>query len=353
MFSILRKIRKLSADPDIAIDLGTANTRPYAVGRGIIADEPSLVPIDQNEAVPERTDTIKPVKRNISALSPLNAGVITDVNATVSLLKPLLKRVRGFSLIRPRALACAPADTSETERKALAEATLRSGVSKVAIIPEPLAAAIGAGIDIGSPYAQMLVDIGDGVTDIAVFQEGHIIKTASIRQACSNLKSAVRDMVLQRYKTLLYNHEAERLMQHIESIHKTVPQKLIAAAGADLEKCRDTEIEISNYEVVAAMEPIISRILRTIEVVLHNLPHEKACEVIESGICLTGGGACIKGMDKLIASRTKFAVRYPEDPLHAVINGAIEMLQYGITIDNWWENVIWPISPSMKIPIDC
>src|SRR5262249_7266062 len=206
--SIILGLRRIIAAPDIAIDLGTANTRLYALGRGMIADEPSIVRMSLEtgrvEAVGRCAVRLRYRNGNASSVSPLRAGVIEDVDAAASLLKPLMWRARRLGLMRPRALACAPTDASEKERAALIEVTRRAGASYVAIAPEPLAAAIGAGLDISSPYAQMVVDIGDGVTDIAVIRSGTLVATSAVRKACSDLHSAILNHVEKKYKVSLY-----------------------------------------------------------------------------------------------------------------------------------------------------
>src|SRR6185436_439371 len=148
-------------------------------------------------------------------VSPLRAGVIADVDAAAALLNPLLKRAKRFGLWRPRVLACAPTSASENERLALVEATRRAGASAVVLAPEPLAAAIGIGMDVGAPYAQMLVDIGDGVTDIAVIRSGELIATSAVRTACSNLIAAVAKLVAKQHDMRLYYQEAQRLIQKV------------------------------------------------------------------------------------------------------------------------------------------
>ena len=172
--SITAGLRKFVAPPDLALDLGTANTRLYAVGHGLIADEPSMIHVQPEtgavEAVGARAAWLACHDPYANSVSPLHAGVVVDVEAATSLLKPFLQRAQRLGFFKPRALACAPTDACKEEREALIEATRRAGASAVVVVPEPLAAAIGAGLDIASPYAQMLVDIGDGVTDIAVWR---------------------------------------------------------------------------------------------------------------------------------------------------------------------------------------
>ncbi|MGH9802310.1 MAG: rod shape-determining protein, partial [Blastocatellia bacterium] len=201
--AITAGLRKLVAPPDLAIDLGTANTRLYALGHGLIANEPSLIRFQQYtgevEAVGAQAAWLSSNDPYSPTVSPLHAGVVADIEAASSLLKPFLKRAQRFGLFKPRVLACAPTDACEEERAALIEAAQRAGASEVYIAPEPLAAAIGAGMDVASHYAQMIVDIGDGVTDIAVVRSGSLILTSAVRTACSDLRNAVAQMVSFRH----------------------------------------------------------------------------------------------------------------------------------------------------------
>ena len=350
MRSLFTKVRRLARDPDLAIDLGTANTRIYASGIGIVAEEPSLVPIhsEKVEAIAHHAFLLP----THGMVAPLRAGVVVDTDAATLLLKSLFQRVRRFGLMRPRILTCAPTDTSEKERNAIAEAAHRAGGAEVAIIPEPWAAAIGAGLDVTSPYAQMLVDIGDGVTDIAILRDGRIIKTAAIRKGCSDLKAALRDMVLEQYAVWLPSREVERLTQDVDAIHHPIPRVITVVTGLHLKTKRTTRLKIHRLEVIVVMEPIVRKILCAIQTTLRKLPPEIACEVFESGICLTGGGSCIRGMDWLIANSTRLEVRTPKDPLRSVINGAIQTLQYGAQSESWWRQVAWPLSPATQTALD-
>jgi rod shape-determining protein MreB len=331
--------RKLAADPDLAIDLGTANTRLYVSGRGLIADEPSIV------KMPDRTRLTKAIGAQAAKLSrpeasaqmvsPLRAGVVADVDAATSLLTPLLRRARRFGLIHPRALACVPTNASDEERAAVVEATRRAGAAAVALAPEPLAAAIGAGLDVGSRYAHMLVDIGDGVTDIAVIRSGELVMTAAVRTACSDLHRAVRQMVAERHGVHLYAREAERLTCRLGAASGDAPAASLIAAGIDCATSGETTIWVSSHEVSEAIAPVIETIVWVVRAAVKDLPANLACEVIESGISLTGGGACLAGMADLIAAETAIDVRPADDPLHAVINGARQMLSVGIATNLW------------------
>ncbi len=337
--AITAGLRKLIAAPDLAIDLGTANTRLYALGHGLIADEPSLIRLQPEtgevEAVGAHAAWLANVDPYSPSVSPLHAGVVADVEAASSLLKPFLKRAHRFGLFKPRVLACAPTDACEEERAALIEAAQRAGASDVYIAPEPIAAAIGAGLDISSQYAQMLVDIGDGVTDIAVIRAGNLILTSAVRTACSDLRNAVSEMVSYRHGVLLFPQEAERLMHLIGANFDYSQEELLVAAGTDWLTGEPLQLCVSSYDLNEAIEPVLDTIVDAIQTTVRKLPEETSCEVIENGICLTGGGAMLQGLPERLAAATSFEVRVAEDPLMAVINGARQMLDVGIATDVW------------------
>lgn len=336
-------LKKIMLRPNIAIDLGTANTRIYASDLGQITEEPSLIRHIRQDTGAHGPDKYISYLNSKLVSMPLRGGVIVDINNAISLLKPLVKRTRK-GLRQPVSLACAPTDSSEKERKLLAEAVLHAGASHVAIIPEVWAAAIGAGIDVDRPCAQVLIDIGEGVTDMAVIRDGRLVFAAAVRTACADLQKAVRTAVIARHKVCLYPAEVERLTHEIVSFSqpRTLPGKPITVAGVDIIKRCEVRVAVDNSEILNALEPVADKILRMIDAGLRKLPARLAGEIVESGICLTGGGACIKGIDRLIAARTKLDVRVGVDPIHSVINGAIQSLQYWQGKKLWWENIDWP-----------
>lgn len=248
----------------------------------------------------------------------------------------------------PITLACAPTDTTENERDLLRKALVNAGASHVSIIPEVFAAAIGAGINIAHTNAQLLIDIGDGVTDMAVFRDGHIIYSSSVRIACSDLQKSIRSAILSKYKMQIYDHEAERLPHEVLSILKSEDHgsESVGVAGIDVIKRRKTNILVNKKDIISSIEPVLNKITKMIEDSLKRLPEKIYCEILESGICLTGGGACIEGMDIIIALKTNMEVRIASDPIHAVINGAIKTLNYWNGKKNWWENIFWPKLPA-------
>lgn len=328
---------------NIAVDLGTANTRVYTPAFGRITEKPSIISlINPKEKTPVSDEYISYLNSRFVSM-PLRGGVIVDIKNAIALLRPLIKRsVRGLK--RPTSLACAPTDTSERERRLLAEAVLNAGASHVAIIPEVWAAAIGAGLDTGLSHAQALIDIGEGVTDMAVIRGGHIIYSSAIRTACSDLQKAVRNSIIKRHRVNLFPSEVERLTHEISSMSRSQPfsGKLITVDGIHIVKRRRVTVEVNSKDIVRAMEPVTHKILSMIGACLQKLPDNVSCEISDSGICLTGGGACIDGIDRLIASRGNLDVRIAPDPIRSVIKGAVQTLQDYEGEKSWWEGIEWP-----------
>lgn len=332
------KLVNLIRDPDVAIDLGTANTRLFASGKGLVADVPTVIEADHDLASARQLSSKEKgvVGHSESSVAPLRGGVITDIQAASTLIGQFLRSTRRFGLGRARAIACAPTDASPSEVAALHAAVYRAGVSSLKVVPEPLAAAVGAGLDTSLPYAQALIDIGAGVTDIAVIRSGVLINTAAVRLGCDSLYPEVHRMVTRHYGVVLFAREAERLMRKIGLVHRS--EEAMAASpplGLDNLNGHERSINVSGEEVADAVRPIINVIMETIRRAFSNLPPDVAAEVIESGICLTGGGACLPGMRELIAEVTSIEVKVAAEPLHAVINGASQMLAVGERTGLW------------------
>jgi len=336
--SLLSGFRRMFNAPDVAIDLGTANTRLYVSGHGLIADEPSMVKVQPESGLVEAVGSVAVQQpftdHEASMVSPLRQGVVANVEAASALLRPLLKRAGWMGPSRPRVLACAPTDAREEEREALIEATCRAGASAVVLAPEPLAAAIGIGMDVASVYAQMIVDIGDGVTDIAVIRSGSLVATSAVRVACSNLITAVCQSVADHHNVEPYHREAERLIWKIGAGRSGASLPYVVA-GADCKTGRQRRVYVHRREITEAMLPVICTIVSTVRDAVKNLPPEIGCEVIESGIHLTGGGACLPGMADLLAAETHLDVQTAKNPLRAVINGARQMLITGAQTHLW------------------
>jgi rod shape-determining protein MreB len=347
MRNIFSRLKKIMSKPSIAVDLGTANTRIFSSELGQIKEKPSMIRHTKDSKKKLISDEYLSYLNSKLFFMPLRGGVIVDIKNAVNLLRPLLKETRK-GLRHPISLASAPTDTTEKERKLLAEAVLNAGASHVAIIPEVWAAAIGAGMDVNSSKAQVLIDIGQGVTDLAVIRDGRLIYTSAVRTACSDLQKAVRSAIISRHKVYICPAEAERLTHTISSIsqRQSFNSEFITVDGNDIVTGHKMTINVNEQDIINALEPVINKILKMIELNLSKLSMSISREILESGICLSGGGACISGIDKLIALRTKLDVRRAPDPIHSVINGEIETLNYWEGHKNWWENIFWPKLPS-------
>jgi rod shape-determining protein MreB len=309
--------------PEVAVDLGTAFTRVWARGRGLLADEPSLVRVRPGagtaEAVGRRaSEPGRGVTRNA-----MRAGVIADGEAARLLLQKLLWRARGSVFVRPAVLVCAPADARPHEVEALKEATHRAGASAVSVAPEPLAAAIGSGLDVASRYTQMVVDVGEGVTDVGVVRSGRLAGSSTLRLGCGAVRAAVAAVAL-RHGVRLRPGEAERLAGEAQAATGDV-----LASGTDPVTGRQCCAWVPAREVAEAVEPLFTQVAGTVRSAWRDLTPEASCEVIESGVLLAGGGALIRGLRERIAAETSLDVRPAKDPLHAVIFGARRMVDAG------------------------
>lgn len=339
---MLSKLSQIMPQPSIAVDLGTANTRIYASLLGEVTERPSSIRLADGKTN-NISDEYSQYINNKIVTKPLRGGVIVDLKNAIALLKPLIKKTRRF-LLAPISLASAPTDTTENERDLLRKALGNAGASHVSIIPEVWAAAIGAGIDITYPNAQLLIDIGDGVTDMAVFGDGRIIYSSSVRIACSDIHRSVRSEIMSKHKKYLYDNDVEWLTHDISPILNKQKNnyEMICINSFDIINRCNAKCLVRKIDILNVIEPVVNKIVRMIETSLKKLPDKIYCEILESGICLTGGGACIEGMDRLIAFRTNMEVRIAPDPIHAVINGAAQTLNYWNGKKCWWKNIVWP-----------
>lgn len=329
------RLKNFFGDPNVAIDLGTANVRVFARGRGLVCEEPSLLGAHSGDG-PARVGD--PAGVCASCVRPLRGGAVEDVAAAASLLGPLLRRARRFGLNGPRAIACAPAGATRGEVSALLAAVRLAGVWEVEVVPAPLAAAVGAGLEVCSPYAQMIVDVGAGITEVAVIRSGSLIKTAASRVGCSDMRATVRARVAERSGVILYEQEAERLMRELGSARGVTARGSRRALGIDERRGEEAEVEVSSADVADAIRPVVASITETVRGALVSLDHGAAAEVIETGICLAGGGARLRGMKEVVACETSVDVRVAPDPLRAVIDGAGQMLVVGEMTRLWNRN---------------
>ena len=319
------RFRKYSGDSDIAIDFGTANTRLYVLGRGVVADEPTRVAAVDVDSPCGTVALRARGERSGQLVAPLRAGVVSDIDAAARFLGDLMRRACGQGFLRANAIVCAPSDASPAERSHLVEAVRRTGIGRVKVLPEPFASAIGAGLDVNSPYGQILIDIGDGVTDIAVIRSRELVVTRAVRRAASDLRAALQQTVLQRSKLFLPWREAERLFRDSAVIDETISSPTFSILAFDRGGA-PVRMNLRSQDVFEAVHPIVMGIADRIRQTLNQLPHDLGVEVIESGIMLSGGGACLRGIDRLIARETSVDVRVAARPLRATIDGAGEIL---------------------------
>lgn len=254
-----------------------------------------------------------------AAKRALSGGVVVDGEVFVSILKPLLAKVRAFGIVKPRVLACAPSDVKRPERELLVDSILRSGASSVVVIPEPIAAAVGSGVDVSSPYAQMVIDIGEGVTDCAVIRSSRINTTCAVRIGCGAMRREIVLAAERDGKPAITDEEAEELMRSYGVVRSGVNGR--PSVGA----------EQSAY----AMEPVVAKLIGTINSFLREMPHDLGCEIIESGIWLTGGGALIPGIRERLEEQIGIEVTIVDNPRRAVVEGARVILPVVAALNRW------------------
>ena len=336
---IMASLRGIAGNADFALDLGTANTRLFVLGRGLIADQPSVLS-SQGGSLSRHEHRAIGRHRNGHFLKnetewPLRSGVIADFNAAVAMLRPLILRTRRFGIIPAKALVCAPTDATQVEREMLCGAVYRAGADCAGVVPEPVAAALGAGLKIDSPPAQMIVDIGEGVTDIAVIRSGNIVASGAVRRGCGDFHATLRQMVLTHHGILLYRSEVERLTWALGSPPTLVPSTNAGAVGVDPITGEEATVHVGSHEVARAIQPVLDLISKRIQRLLRELEDPVACEVFEGGMRLTGGGACLQGITDYMAETTGLTVKKVADPMHSVIDGAAQMLERGFRTDYW------------------
>lgn len=312
---ILRSFRRKLSPPDIAIDLGTANTRVYARGRGMLVEQRSVF----HSTSAGRT-------------FPVRGGAIVDIGAAASLIEPSIRRISGYGRGKPRAIACIFSGARSDDREALLEASRHAGAGTVRIVSEPLAAAIGAGLDISSAQAQMLVDLGDGITDVAIIRGGELVSTASSGIACSDLRRAVIDSLIEAHGVIVDDDDADRLLREATC---GPDRGILRISGLDCKTRRAQSIAIPSEQVVEAIAAPSRQIAEFVRGTLRRLCDHTAAEVIETGLCVTGGGAQLDSLVSLVAQRTCLDIRRPDDPIRSTIRGARAMLEVAAKTRLW------------------
>ena len=326
---------------DIGIDLGTANVLIYLKGEGVVLNEPSVVAIDSNtkKALAIGSDARGMLGRTpgkVMAIKPLKDGVIADFDTTGVMLDHFIKKAGGKSFFRkPRILICCPSNITNVEKQAIKDAAIQTGARKVFIEEEPKVAAIGAGIDISEANGNMIIDIGGGTTDIAVLSLGGIVTSASIKIAGNTFDSDIMKYIKDKYKLLIGDMTAENIKLNIGTVFQTKKDSdTMLVKGRDLNTGLPSSIVLSSSEVAEALKESADIIIHTAKSVLESTPPELAADIVENGVMLTGGGALIKGFDKLIHKELKIPVRVADKPLECVAQGTGIMLENINLIDN-------------------
>lgn len=317
---------------DIGIDLGTANTLVCIKGKGIIMREPSVVAYDvRSDAVKavghEAKEMIGRTPGSIVAVRPLKDGVIADFDVTAAMLKRFIKQaLRGSFFNRARILICIPAGVTEVESRAVFDAARLAGASETDLIEEPMAAALGAGIDVNDARGSMVVDIGGGTAEVAVIALGDIVTAQSVRTAGDDIDEAIINFIRKKHNMLIGERTAESIKIEIGSALPYESETYIEVRGRNLLDGLPKNIEINSEEVREAISDPIMQIIDAIRATLEKTPPELAADIIDKGIMLTGGGVLLRGIDKLISQETGIFVTVAENPLDCVVLGTSKWL---------------------------
>ena len=318
---------------DVAIDLGTANTLIHVKDKGIILNEPSIVAVDRRTGKPvaigqEALMMHERTHKDIETIRPLNDGVIADFSVADALIKGLIRRVKpGFFSSIGRMVICVPSGITEVERRAVKDAAVSAGAREVRLIDEPMAAAIGIGLNVQEPVGNMIVDIGGGTTEIAVIALNGIVVDESIRIGGNELDEAVVQYFKKHHNLLIGQRTAERIKCEIGSAQKLDPELELSVNGRDLVTGVPKMRIVSSEDVREALRPSVNQIAGAVVRALERTPPELGGDVLQRGIMLTGGGALLKGLDEYLRERTELPVFCADDPLTAVVRGTGAVLE--------------------------
>ena len=319
---------------DMGIDLGTANTLVHLKGKGVILTEPSVVAIqnDNGRVLAVGDDAKRMIGRtpgNIIAIRPMKDGVIADFDVTQAMLNYFINKVLGprTPFMRPRVIISIPTGCTTVEERAVKEAALQAGAKEAYLIEEPMAAAIGAGLPVYEPTGNLIVDIGGGTTEVAVISLGGIVTAKSVRVAGDNMDSDIMQHLKKNYNLLIGERTAEDIKISIGSALWEGDEEYYEVRGRDLVSGLPKTIKVSSSEIQTALKETVDHIIEGIKVCLEKTPPELASDIIDRGIVMAGGGALLKGLDKLISQETNIPVYACEDPLLAVARGTGKVLE--------------------------
>src|SRR3954464_591549 len=318
---------------DLAIDLGTANTLIYVRGKGIVLDEPSVVAIRQ-EGGPNGKKVIQEVglaakqmlgrtPGNITAIRPMKDGVIADFTVTEQMLKHFIKKVHDSRLFSPspRIIICVPCGSTQVERRAIRESAIGAGASRLYLIKQPVAAAIGAALPVGEATGSMVVDIGGGTTEVGVISLGGLVYKGSVRVGGDKFDEAIINYIRRNYGMLIGEPTAESIKKNIGSAFPGSEVKEIEVKGRNLSEGVPRSFTISSNEILEALTDPLNQIVSSVKNALEQTPPELGADIAERGMMLTGGGALLRDLDRLLAEETGLPVLVAEDPLTCVVRG--------------------------------
>ena len=327
---------------DLAIDLGTANTLIYAKGHGVVLNEPSVVAIQHVAGIRGKKNVIAVgreaksmlgrVPYSIEAIRPMKDGVIADFTITEQMLKHFIRSIHAKSFLRPspRIIICVPCGSTQVERRAIRESALAAGASEVYLIEEPMAAAIGAGLPVADACGLMVVDIGGGTTEVAIISLGGMVYKGSVRIGGDKFDEAIVNFIRRNYGMLIGDQTAENLKKQIGVAYPSAEYKEMEVTGRNLAQGIPQSFTVSTTEMLEALNEPLNGLVTAIKIALENTPPELSSDIADRGIVLTGGGALLKDLDKMISEETGIPVILADEPLTCVVRGcgmALERLE--------------------------
>ena len=327
---------------DLAIDLGTANTLIYAKGHGVVLNEPSVVAIQHVAGIRGKKNVIAVgreaksmlgrVPYSIEAIRPMKDGVIADFTITEQMLKHFIRSIHAKSFLRPspRIIICVPCGSTQVERRAIRESALAAGASEVYLIEEPMAAAIGADLPVADACGSMVVDIGGGTTEVGIISLGGMVYKGSVRIGGDKFDEAIVNFIRRNYGMLIGDQTAENLKKQIGVAYPSAEYKEMEVTGRNLAQGIPQSFTVSTTEMLEALNEPLNGLVTAIKIALENTPPELSSDIADRGIVLTGGGALLKDLDKMISEETGIPVILADEPLTCVVRGcgmALERLE--------------------------
>lgn len=343
---MVKNIFKNFVDNDLAIDLGTANTLIYAKGRGVVLDEPSVVAIQnvQGPGGPQSRKTVLAVgteaksmlgrsPQSIEAIRPMKDGVIADFNITEEMIKHFIKKTISTNMFAPspRIVICVPYGATQVEKRAIRESAERAGAKQVFLIEEPMAAAIGADLPIQDATGSMVIDVGGGTTEVGIISLGGIVYASSARVGGDKIDQSIVDYMRRNYGTLISEPTAEKIKQQIGSAFPLTELLTMDVTGRNLAEGLPRKLSVSSNEILEAIAEPLHTIVGAVKTALEQTPPELGSDIAENGMVLTGGGALLKNLDRLLQEETGIPVIIAEDPLTCVARGCgrtLDQLDY-------------------------